>query len=67
MELLMESIVTILNTLPNWVHHVTLLVTAAAGLATLTPTKSDDKAIAMVLRVINMVGLNFGKARNADD
>ena len=63
----MESIVTILNTLPNWVHHVTLLVTAAAGLATLTPTKSDDKAIAMVLRVINMVGLNFGKARNADD
>ena len=63
----MESIVTILNTLPNWVHHVTLLVTAAAGLATLTPTKSDDKAIAMVLRVVNMVGLNFGKTRNADD
>ena len=63
----MESIVTILNTLPNWVHHVTLLVTAAAGLATLTPTKSDDKAIAMVLRVVNMVGLNFGKARIADD
>ena len=63
----MDSIAGIINTLPNWVHHVTLLVTAAAGLATLTPTKSDDKAIAMVLRVINMVGLNFGKARNADD
>lgn len=63
----MDSIINIINTLPNWVHHVTLLITAAAGLATLTPTKSDDKAIAMLLRVVNMVGLNFGKARNADD
>jgi hypothetical protein len=63
----MDWIMNILTMLPDWVHHVTLLITAAAGMATLTPTKSDDKAIAMVLRVVNMVGLNFGKARNADD
>jgi len=63
----MNWMMSLLSTLPDWVHHVTLLITAAAGMATLTPTKSDDKAIAMVLRVVNMVGLNFGKARNADD
>ena len=63
----MNWMMSLLSTLPDWVHHVTLLITAAAGMATLTPTKSDDKAIAMVLRVVNMDGLNFGKARNADD
>ena len=63
----MEWMLNILNTLPNWVHHVTLLITSMAGIATLTPTKSDDKALSMALRVVNMVGLNFGKARNADD
>jgi hypothetical protein len=63
----MDWIVDVINTIPNWVHHVTLLITAMAGIATLTPTKTDDRALSMVLRVVNMVGLNFGKARNADD
>ena len=63
----MDWIVNVINTIPNWVHHVTLLITAMAGIATLTPTKTVDRALSMVLRVVNMVGLNFGKARNADD
>ena len=52
---------------PAWVSIITALVTAAAAIAAVTPTKSDDKVVAAVLRVVNVLGLNVGKAKNADD
>jgi hypothetical protein len=63
----MTSFMAIIASMPEWLTAITALVTACAGVAALTPTKSDDKIIGMVLNVINVVGLNFGKAKNADD
>jgi hypothetical protein len=35
-----------------------------ATLATLTPNTSDDKIIQKILDIVNMLGLNVGKAKN---
>ena len=60
-----------MNELPQWLIDisavVTAVVTVCAMIATVTPTKSDDKVMAKVLRVINVLGLNVGQAKNADD
>ena len=63
----MEQILMFIDELPAWVSALTALVTACAGVASLTPTKSDDAAIAFMLRIINVVGLNVNRAKNADD
>ena len=63
----MEALAALVAQLPAWLTAVTVLVTACAGVAALTPTKSDDKIIGIILNIINVVGLNFGKAKNADD
>ena len=63
----METLTSIITSMPVWLTAITALVTAAAGIAALTPTKSDDKIIGIILNVINVIGLNFGKAKNADD
>ena len=50
------------------------VIAACAAVAVVTPTKVDDalfgnlgKAINVLLRVVNILGLNFGKAVNKDD
>jgi len=40
------------------------LVGSFAMIASLTPNSSDNAAIDVVLRVINALGANLGKARN---
>ena len=43
---------------------VTSFVGSFALLATMTPNKSDDKVMQMVLDMINFLGGNFGNAAN---
>jgi len=53
--------------IPDWLQIGGLVVTAAAGIAAVTPTKADDKLVNSVLRIVNVLGLNIFKAKNADD
>ena len=50
--------------------EIAQLVAAAVGLmsavATATPNTSTSKVLTKVLQVINIFGMNFGKARNAE-
>jgi len=55
-----------LTDLPNWILAITTLVTAATAITALTPTKSDDKWIGIVLKVLNVLAGNVGKNTNAD-
>jgi len=50
-----------------WVAALTALVTAANAITVLTPTKSDNDILKPVLRILNILSVNFGKNRNADD
>ena len=58
---------TLIDSMPAWISAITALVTAATAVTALTPTKSDDKVIGMILKVLNLVAGNVGKNKNADD
>ena len=46
---------------------LTAVVALCASIAAVTPTQVDNKILAKVTRVINILGLNVIKAKNADD
>ena len=60
-------IVNFFNSGPAWIAAVTGIVTACTAITALTPTKSDDKIINFVLKIINLLSGNIGKNKNADD
>ena len=43
---------------------VTAAVTLCSGIAALTPTPRDDQAIAWLYKMIDLVALNIGKAKD---
>lgn len=51
---------------PAWLTAITGLVTAATAVTALTPSKSDDKVMNAVLRVLNVLAGNVAKNRNKD-
>lgn len=57
----------IFEALPGWLVAITSVVTAATAITALTPTKTDDRIISAILRVLNILAGNFGKNTNADD
>ena len=63
----MDAILNLLDAAPAWLTATTGIVTAATAITALTPTTADDKAVAMILRVLNLLAGNVGKNKNADD
>lgn len=57
----------LMSEVPKWLNALTTLVTVATGITMLTPTKSDDKYAALILRVLNVMAGNVLKNKNADD
>tara|TARA_R100000988_G_C3935974_1_gene133782 strand:+ start:21 stop:251 length:231 start_codon:yes stop_codon:yes gene_type:complete len=43
---------------------VASIVGGFAVIASMTPNKSDDRIVQMILDVVNFLGANFGKASN---
>ena len=62
----METLIELFNTLPIWVHAVTGVITAATAITALTPTKTDDKIVNAILKVLNVLAGNVFKNKNAD-
>ena len=63
----MGMVMNFVDQWPNWISGIAGLISACAVLAALTPTKSDDRIVGWLLRIINVVGINVGRAKNADD
>ena len=42
----------------------TAAVTACSAIAAVTPTPKDDAAVAWAYKIIDMIALNFGKAKD---
>jgi len=52
--------------LPVIIKGLATICLGANILTALTPTKSDDKIIGIILKVLNVLALNIGKNTNAD-
>ncbi len=63
----MEQLELLFTNLPVWISMALTLVGAVSAITAVTPTKSDDKIVDAVLRVLNILSLNIGKNKNADD
>jgi len=57
---------TISNILVIWLPVITSFVGSFALIATLTPNKTDDRIVQIILDVVNFLGGNIGKAKNVD-
>ena len=59
--------------MPEWLNMetiipiVTAVVALASAIAALTPSESDNKVVQVILDIVNALGINIGKAGNADD
>ena len=62
-----DLLIQVWEALPVWLVAITGVVTAANAITVLTPTKTDDKILNAILRVLNVLALNIGKNKNADD
>lgn len=56
-----------LDAVPDWIQAATMLISAAAAIAALTPTPRDDGWVDKLRRFINAIGLNTGHAENKED
>ena len=55
------------SVIPEWFQAICGMVTAATAVTALTPTKSDDRIVDMVLKVLNVIAGNVMKNKNMDD
>lgn len=53
----------------SWTPYITLTIAVCAAVATILPAPGPDASPVWVAiyRALNLVGANFGRARNADD
>lgn len=43
------------------------VVTAANAITALTPTRADNKILSIILRILNILAINFLRNKNKDD
>ena len=51
----------------NYIQMLTAIGGIVGGfaiIASMTPNKSDDRIVQMILDMVNFIGANFGKAKN---
>ena len=61
----MSDIVSVISN--NYVAILSAVASIVGGfavLASLTPNKSDDRIVQIILDIVNFIGANFGKAKN---
>lgn len=59
----MEKVIEIIVV---WLPIATSIVGSFALIAAVTPNKTDDKVVEVLLKVINFLGANFGNATNEE-
>lgn len=63
----MSTLDSFFDGFPVWLSAITTVVTAATAITALTPTKTDDKIVSKVMKVLNVLAGNVGKNKNKDD
>ena len=65
----MEAIMNFLasGSFQGWLLAITGLVTASTAVTAMTSTKTDDKVVNVILKILNFFAGNIAKNKNADD
>jgi len=61
----MEMVQQVMDNWDSILMAVGSIVGGFSVLATMTPNSADNKVVDMIMRVINLLGANVGKAKNA--
>ena len=56
----------IITQITSWIGIATSVVGIFAVVAAVTPTKRDDKIVGKIMKFIDVLGANFGAAKNKD-
>ena len=56
----------VLDIIKKWYPIITSIVGTFAVIATMTKNKADNKIVNVLLKVVNWLGANIGKAKNED-
>lgn len=58
-----------MNTLSidNWLTLAAAVVGLFSAIAAITPNRADNKIADFLLKLVNVIAFNFGKAKNKDD
>ena len=59
-----ETISFVMDNYTAMISAVAGIVGGFAVIASMTPNKSDDRIVQMILDIVNFLGANFGKAKN---
>jgi|TARA_Y100000034_G_scaffold32262_1_gene39433 hypothetical protein len=60
-------IIEYISKLPDILHAITMIISGASIIASLTPSQVDNNFLNLVSKIINTLSFNIGKAKNADD
>lgn len=60
------DIQAILDFIVVWIPRVSTVIAGCALIATVTPSKNDDRILQFILDIVNKLALNIGKAKNKD-
>ena len=60
------DITLIIAKVVEYLPIVSAVIAVASAIAAITPSKSDDRIVQLVLDIVNKLGLNVGKATNKD-
>jgi len=60
------DIANIIAKIMEYAPIVSAVIAVASAIAAITPSKSDDRIVQLVLDIVNKLGLNVGKATNKD-
>lgn len=55
------------DSLEGWMVVVSAVIAAASAIAAVTPTPKDDTVIGKMYRVVDLLALNFGRAKEKGD
>jgi len=61
----MEQLQLVINAIVGYIPIALTVVGAFAAIAVITPNKADDKIVQLILDLINFLGANLGKSKNA--
>ncbi len=53
-----------LTNIPQYLQILTAVISAASLIAAITPTPKDDSFLAMARKLVDLLALNFGNAKN---